>query len=33
LGDVLVSENLDKDKELVLNNDTYTKKKVVEGEE
>ena len=32
LGDVLVPKNLDKDKEFLLNNDIYAKKKVVEGD-
>ena len=30
MGDVLVPKNLDKDKEFLLNNDIYAKKKVVE---
>ena len=32
MGDVLVPKNLDKDKEFLLNNDIYAKKKVVEGD-
>ena len=32
LGDVLIPKNLDKDKEFLLNNDIYAKKKVVEGD-
>ena len=31
MGDVLVPKNLDRDKEFLLNNDIYAKKKLVEG--